>query len=181
MPWYDRLRSYFPVEEMKSRAHLEVLLTDMPEHYRKDEGPHHVMLTVETDDFVFVDYVYVASEARGQGLGHQLIERLKAKGKPILLEVEPLDYEDSDTEKRLRFYEREGFRHAERVCYRRPSLATGQLHPMEVLYWAAGEAAEEVIFDAMRRIYEHVHCYRDREIYGAAYNPVEEVLTLRPA
>ena len=181
MPWYKKLNEYFPVEEMKSRRHMEALLRDKPEHYRKDEGPDHVMMYVEFDDFLFVDYVFVAASARGQGLGHDLIERLKAKGKPILLEVEPLDYDDTDTVKRQRFYAREGFRHAERVVYKRPSLATGQKIPLEILYWSPEDTNDEQVFRAMRRIYDDIHRYRDQEIYGEAYDPVEEVLELRAA
>ena len=30
----------------------------------------------------------------------------------------------------------------------------------------------------MTAIYEHVHTWRDREFYGEAYQPVEEVLLL---
>ncbi|GAA3314047.1 hypothetical protein GCM10020331_005650 [Ectobacillus funiculus] len=43
--------------------------------------------------------------ARGQGLGHKLIEKNETKKeKPILLEVEPVNYEDSDTEKKAVFF-----------------------------------------------------------------------------
>lgn len=181
MSWYDKLNAYFPVEEMKSRRHMEALLADKPEHYRKDEGPHHVLMYVEFEDFVFVDYVYVAPAARGRGIGRRLMERLKAKGKPIILEVEPLDYEDSDTVKRLRFYAREGFRPAERIDYRPESLATGRLHPLEILSWAPEGVDDEVVYEAMRRIYDDIHTYRDAEIYGEAYRPVEEVLALEEA
>lgn len=178
--WYDRLNEYFPVEEMKSREHLEILLRDKPTQYRKDEGPNHVMLYVDFPEFSFVDYVFVSQAARGQGLGAKLLGRLKALGKPILLEVEPLDYEDSDTVKRARFYEREGFRHAERVVYERPSLATGQRHPLEILVWTPEETDDEAVYDAMRRIYLDIHCHRDEEVYGEAYDPVDEVLRLEP-
>ena len=181
MPWYEKLRRYFPVEEMKSKRHMETLLREKPLHYLKDEGPDHVLMYVEFDEFVFVDYVYVDGRARGRGIGRELIDRLKARGKPILLEVEPLDYEDSDTEKRFRFYEREGFRNASRVSYLRPSLATGKKHPLEILYWTPGEDTDEVIYEAMCRVYGDIHCFRDREIYGQPYDPVEEVLSLSEA
>ena len=178
MHWYEKLNQYFPVEEMKSREHMETLLRERGDVYHKDEGPHHVMMYVEADDFVFIDYVFVAAEARGQGLGRKLLDSLKAKGKPIILEVEPLDYEDSDTVKRRRFYDREDFRHAERVGYRRRSLATGRENELEILYWTPGEHGEDDVFDAMRRTYEHIHTFRDEEFYGESYQPVEEVLTL---
>ena len=183
MHWYEKLNQYFPIEEMKSQEHMETLLRERADVYHKDEGPHHVMMYVEAEDFVFIDYVFVSSEARGQGIGRKLLDKLKAKGKPIILEVEPLDYEDSDTVKRRRFYDREDFRQAERVGYRRRSLATDRVNELEILYWTPGESyadvdGEEVVFDAMRHTYEHIHTFRDVEFYGKAYQPVHEVLTL---
>ena len=178
MHWYEKLNQYFPIEEMKSQEHMETLLRERGDVYRKDEGPHHVMMYVEAEDFVFIDYVFVSSEARGQGIGRDLLNKLKEKGKPILLEVEPLDYEDSDTEKRRRFYSREGFLHAERVGYRRRSLATDRVNELEILYWTPGDHGEYEIFDAMRRTYEDIHTFRDVEFYGKPYQPVHEVLTL---
>lgn len=108
MHWYDKLNQYFPVEEMKSQEHMEALLKDFPEYYHKDEGKYHVLMYVEAEDFIFVDYLFVSNEARGQGLGHQLVEKLKEKDKPIILEVEPINYKDSDTKKGLSFTKEKG-------------------------------------------------------------------------
>jgi GNAT superfamily N-acetyltransferase len=177
MHWYEKLNQYFPIEEMKSKEHMEALLKERPEIYHKDEGPNHVLMYVETDDFVFIDYLFVSKDARGQGLGHQLLERLKQKGKPIILEVEPVDYKDTDTEKRLRFYKREGFEHASSIGYRRRSLATNKYSELEILYWAPTSETEEMIYEAMKKTYEMIHTYKDQEIYGRAYQPVDEVLT----
>ncbi|OEH91616.1 GNAT family N-acetyltransferase [Bacillus solimangrovi] len=181
MNWYEKLNQYFPIEEMKSREHMEALLKEKGDIYHKDEGPHHVVMYVETDDFLFVDYVFVSRDARGQGLGHKIINKLKAKQKPIILEVEPVDYEDSDSEKRLRFYKREGFEHAQSIGYRRRSLATNEVNQMEILYWSPSDEAEEVIqrkiYEGMKKTYESIHTYRDKEFYGRSYQDVDEVLT----
>jgi GNAT superfamily N-acetyltransferase len=177
MHWYEKLSQYFPIEEMKSREHMETLLKERGEIYHKDEGPNHVLMYAELDDFIFIDYLFVSKNARGQGLGHQLIEKLKQKGKPIILEVEPLDYEDSDTEKRLRFYKREGFEHASSIGYRRRSLATNKINEMEILYWAPNNEPEELVYEAMKKTYEMIHTYKDEDLYGESYQPVEEVLT----
>lgn len=66
--WYEKLAEYFPVEEMKSEKHMELLLREKSEIYHKDESNKHVLMYVETEDFVFVDYLFVSSEARGEGL-----------------------------------------------------------------------------------------------------------------
>ena len=177
MNWYEKLNQYFPVEEMKSKEHMETLLKEHPEDYHKDEGPYHVLMYAELDSFVFIDYLYISKESRGQGLGHQLLEKLKKKEKPIILEVEPINYEDTDTEKRLRFYKREGFEHASSIGYRRRSLATKEMNEMEILYWAPNNESEELVFKAMQKTYEMIHTYRDTHFYGESYQPVDEVLT----
>lgn len=177
MHWYEKLNQYFPIEEMKSKEHMETLLKEKPEIYHKDEGPNHVLMYAELDDFVFIDYLFVSKNARGQGLGNKLIQKLKEKGKPIILEVEPIDYQDSDTEKRLRFYKREGFHHAQSVLYRRKSLATNEINEMEILYWAPNDESEEHIFEAMRKTYKLIHTYKDKQLYGGSYLPVDKVLS----
>lgn len=181
--WYQKLNQYFPIEEMKSKEHMETLLSEKGDIYHKDEGVNHVMMYVETDDFIFIDYLFVSSNARGQGLGHKLIDKLKQKGKPIILEVEPVDYEDTDTEKRLRFYKREGFKHAESIGYQRRSLATNKVNPMEILYWSPLDEPEQMIekkmYEGMKKVYEEIHTYKDKEIYGKSYQDVDDVLTYK--
>jgi GNAT superfamily N-acetyltransferase len=176
MHWYDKLNQYFPVEEMKSQEHMEALLKDFPEYYHKDEGKYHVLMYVEAEDFIFVDYLFVSNEARGQGLGHQLVEKLKEKDKPIILEVEPINYKDSDTKKRLKFYQREGFKHATSIGYRRLSLATREVNAMEILYWAPNNENEDVVYQALVKTYNKIHTYNDIHFYGEAYEPVDIVV-----
>ncbi len=177
MHWYEKLNQYFPIEEMKSQEHMETLLKEHSEIYHKEEGSNHVLMYVELDNFVFIDYLFVSNKARGQGLGHKLLELMKEKGKPIILEVEPIDYKDSDTEKRLRFYKREGFEHAQSIGYRRRSLATKEVTSMEILFWAPHNESEEMIFEAMKKTYEMIHTYKDKQFYGESYQPVDEVLS----
>lgn len=38
MDWYQKLSEYFPIEEMKSREHMERLLREKGDIYHKDEG-----------------------------------------------------------------------------------------------------------------------------------------------
>ncbi|SFF74038.1 Acetyltransferase (GNAT) domain-containing protein [Halobacillus alkaliphilus] len=178
MNWYEKLNKYFPVEEMKSKEHMEALLKEKSDIYYKDESDKHVLMYAEFDSFIFIDYVYVSNAARGQGLGHKLIEKMKAKNKPIILEVEPVDYDETDSEKRLRFYQREGFKHAQSIGYTRRSLATNEVNQMEILYWSPEDASEEEIYEQMKRMYTEVHTYRDEEFYGKAYQHVDEVLQM---
>ncbi|OMP67097.1 GNAT family N-acetyltransferase [Domibacillus epiphyticus] len=177
MNWYEKLNQYFPIEEMKSKEQIEVLLRERGNVYHKDEGRNHVLIYVEFDGFVFVDYLFVSSSARGQGLGKKLINKLKSKNKPVILEVEPVQYEDSDTEKRLRFYAREGFQHASKIGYRRRSLATGEETVLEILYWSPEAADEKTIYEAMVKTYRNIHTYKDVEMYGAPFESVDQTLS----
>lgn len=179
MHWYNKLKEYFPIEEMKSKEHMETLLIDKRNVYHKEEGPKHVLMYVETEDFVFVDYLFVSSAARGEGLGKKLLDSLKTKNKPILLEVEPAVEEEPDTGKRLKFYAREDFSHAQQISYVRRSLATGEKNNLEILYWSPATPAkvdEKVIFNAMKTTYEEIHTYKDQHFYGASYEPTAQVL-----
>src|SRR3954453_21446345 len=177
MHWYEKLNQYFPIEEMKSKEHMETLLKERSDIYHIDESPKHILLYVELEHFIFIDYLLVSKNTRGEGIGHKLLEKLKQKEKPIILEVEPINYEDSDSEKRLHFYKREGFEHAQSIGYERRSLATKELNAMEILYWAPHNESEEMIFEAMKKTYDLIHTYKDKHFYGESYQPVEEVLT----
>ncbi|AQQ54999.1 N-acetyltransferase [Planococcus lenghuensis] len=177
MNWYEKLNQYFPVQEMKSKEHMETLLKERSDVYHKDEGPYHVLMYAEFPNFSFVDYLFVSAESRGMGIGKKTLQMLKDKNKPIILEVEPVDYDDSDSEKRLRFYAREGFQHASSIGYSRRSLATGEENVMEILYWAPNGESEEEIFEGMKNMYENIHTYKDEQFYGECYDPVAKVLT----
>lgn len=177
MNWYEKLNEYFPIEEMKSKEHMEILLKEKSDIYYKDEGTYHVMMYAEFNTFLFIDYLYVSAQSRGQGLGHKLLDKLKQKKKPIILEVEPFDYEDTDSQKRLRFYHREGFLHAQSIGFSRRSFATNEQSQLEILYWSPNNEDEETIYKQMCKIYENIHTYKDEEVYGQSYETTEEALT----
>jgi GNAT superfamily N-acetyltransferase len=60
----------------------------------------------ETEHFLFLEHLATRPDKRGQGFGAAALELLKAKGKPIVLEIEPPV--DALTRRRLGFYERNG-------------------------------------------------------------------------
>ena len=177
MNWYEKLNEYFPIEEMKSKKHMDILLHEKSDVYYKDEGPNHVLMYAEFKNFIFIDYVWVSEASRGQGIGKQLIQKLQRKNISILLEVEPIDEENKDSEKRLGFYKKLGFKHAESIDYNRKSLATNEENVLEILYWSPNEAEEDMIFKQMKKMYEDIHTYKDKELYGESYQDVDEVLS----
>lgn len=179
MTWYDKLNNYFPIEEMKSKKHVETLLEEKSHIYFKSESSKHVLLYVEEEDYIFIDYLLVSKHARGDGVGRQLLNHLKKKQKMIILEVEPATEEDKDSYKRLNFYKRSGFDHASSIVYERKSLATLEDNRMEILYWSHDDIPEKVIFDKMKRVYKNIHTYKDTDIYGKKYQSVDEVLQIQ--
>lgn len=176
MNWYEKLNTYFPVTEMKAKLQLDSLLLEK-EDYVKDEGEYHIVMYAEFDTFIFIDFLWVSEKARGKGIGHQLMEKLKAKNKTIILEVEPINEDEPDTEKRLRFYKREGFRYARPIDYYFQSFISNEEIKMDILYWTDKATSEKVIYENMKEVYNQIHTYKVENVYGETPKPVSEVLT----
>lgn len=176
MNWYEKLNTYFPTVEMKSKAQLDALLSEKGDIYVKDEGPYHILMYAEFDTFIFIDFLLVSGASRGKGIGHQLMERLKVKNKPIILEVEPVNEADQDTKKRLHFYKREGFRHAVPIVYYFQALVANDETQMEILYWAKDDVSEKTIYENMIKVYEQIHSYKAETFYGYAPKPVNQII-----
>ena len=179
MDWFQRLNGYFPVEEMKAEEQLKALLKDKPNHYHKDESDLHIMMYAEDADFVFVDFLWVSENARGKGIGKKLIQQLKNKQKTIILEVEPVDERDEDTEKRLRFYFREVFKVSDRISYQFQALVSHTEIELDIMYWDEQEKTNEQLLDYMITIYEEIHSYKQKEIYGFDPKLTSDVLRLK--
>ncbi len=61
----------------------------------------------ETEDFLYLEHLCVDVPLRKKGYGAKILDLLKARGKRIILEIEPVV--DEITRKRKSFYERNGF------------------------------------------------------------------------
>src|SRR5699024_1109833 len=92
-------------------------------------------------------------------------------------EVEPIDYEDTDTEKRLRFYKRINFTHASSIEYNRKSLATNKKTMLTILYWSPKKESEYMNNIQLIKMYESIHTYKDKKLYRKYYQAVEELLS----
>lgn len=76
------------------------------------------------EECCFVDHLVVEDDLRGQGVGSDMIMKLiKEIDIPIVLEVEPP--EDEIAKKRIRFYEKLGFKLNDHT-YIQPSMQEGQ-------------------------------------------------------
>jgi GNAT superfamily N-acetyltransferase len=110
-------RDAFPKEERLPWWVLRLITTpkcaSLTSYYIEDDFCGFTHTTI-TNDVVYIMFFAVQDELRGKGYGSAILEYLKQDnpGKPIILNVEPLD-ERADNVKqridRLRFYEKNGF------------------------------------------------------------------------
>lgn len=176
--WYTRLMDYFPEKEMKSKEHFDILLQEKKGAYQLEESRDHVLLYSENSNYVFIDYILVFGKRRGKGIGSIVLDQLKEKGKAIILEVEPVNLMDPDSEKRVRFYEKNDFTKMESIRYERIHAVTNELNKMDVFAWTPVPVSEEWVCDQMKDVYKQVHTYKYEEMYGCQPQPVSEVLRL---
>ncbi len=174
--WYARLTDYFPEREMKSRKHFEILFNEKQGIYQLEESQDFVLVYFEMSDFIFIDYILVARNNRRNGRGSRILDQLKQKGKAIILEVEPVTLIDPDSEKRIQFYEKNGFLKMNSIRYERIHLVTNELNKMDIFCWSPVTKTEKWVYDKMHAIYEGVHAYKARELYGRDPQPVSDVL-----
>ncbi|GMA49800.1 putative acetyltransferase YjbC [Alicyclobacillus contaminans] len=174
MDWFNKLQAYFPEHEMKDEGQMRELLSHHSA-YRKWETDQFVVTYAEFPDFLFIDYLLVYPGTRGHGVGSQILNRFKQKGKTIVLEVEPADAEDKDTLRRVRFYERNGFHRANHIEYTR-SDDDGTSFTMDVYYWSPNEVSERTILRHMSTVCREIHNFRALKYYGRVVADPEEVL-----
>ena len=175
--YYRRLSSYFPVREMKHPQQLHALVLDQP-YYHKLETPEYVVLYAELETFVFVDYLLVSQKTRSKGIGSKVIEQLKTKGLPILVEVEKPSKTDPDTMRRRKFYYRHGFRRAPQILYRRRD-GSGKPFEMDILYWSPERRmTDQTVLKMMTAVCQQVHNHQAAKYYENTPADPEKVLSL---
>lgn len=200
--FYQKLNSYFPGHEMKKLEHFLLLLRDKSHIYKVQETNDYVVVYSVIGEYLFVDYVWVSESARGNGIGAKIIRDLKKLNKVIILEVEQIDksvaadlkrgaaneltLQDEEyiqkvhAVKRLKFYKREGFHHANRIRYSRKAFPEKPSVDMEILFWDPKKNYNQhEILLAMRVFYDEIHRYKDYEVYGRVLEAPEIVLQFR--
>lgn len=83
----------------------------------KDDNFVGLLITAKEEDLVWIDYLAISTDYRGQGLGSEVLDHLKDhyEGSRIFLEVEtPLNQVDNYHQrlKRVEFYKQNGFKPA---------------------------------------------------------------------
>lgn len=177
--WYSRLTDYFPEKEMKSKKHFEILFQEKEGNYKLLEGPDHLVLYFEQPDYLFIDFILVFGSNRGKGRGSMVLNELKQKGKAIILEVEPENFHDPDSKKRIQFYEKNGFFKCDEIRYERIHVITKELNTMDVFCWSSEVTTEQWVYDRIKDTYVEVHAFKITELYGCEPQSVSEVLWMK--
>lgn len=174
MEWYDKLKDYFPEHEMKHPQQLKELIDDN-DYYHKEETDDYLILYADFPTFIFIDYLLVTSHTRGKGIGTKILDKLKEKGKMIILEAEPAMPKDSDSQKRLRFYYRNGFKKADLIRYIRRD-EQDEPYSMYILYWSPADMTQSIVMEKMEKACDEIHNYRAKRHYGRPLVDTDEAL-----
>lgn len=125
-------------------------------YYIQKEQPEAYFITIEKENIIFIVFFAVAKEKRGQGIGTKAIQELQkvAVGKTIILEVEKEIQDNTDKEKeiiqkRIRFYERLGFKKVEPLRY----ILRG--HSYHIMTYADTKITPKQIKEIMPRLYQN--------------------------
>lgn len=117
------LHKCFPENELRSQKDLERLLNQPTFHtwcYIENDQIQAVLCGFVFEEYVFFEFLAVDEALRGQGMGRNILMHVIEKlAKPVILEVEPMH--DTNSQRRIRFYERLGF-HLCDTPYRMPKL-----------------------------------------------------------
>lgn len=125
-------------------------------YYVQQKQPEAYFITIEKENYIFIVFFAVIKEKRGQGIGTKAIQELQkvAVGKTIILEVEKEVEDNTDQEKeiiqkRIRFYERVGFKKVEPLSY----ILRG--HSYHIMTYADTKITPDRIKAIMPRLYEN--------------------------
>lgn len=102
--------SAFPLLERRDEKEQERVLSKDDYHFDliiSEDSFIGIMLYWEVGDIIFLEHFATNESVRGKGYGAKALEKLKEKGKIILLEIEPPV--DEMTSRRYCFYKRNGF------------------------------------------------------------------------
>lgn len=174
MDWYEKLVDYFPENEMKNRGQMNELL-EQNTPYHKAETEEYLVTYAEFPTFIFIDYLLVNPNIRSKGIGSKILQSFKKREKTIILEVEPPDMDDSNTIRRIHFYEKNGFQKAEHILYTLTD-DDGETYTMDVYYWSPKTISEQEVMREMAIICRDIHNFKAKKYYGRLVADPTEVL-----
>ena len=145
----------FPVEERRPLAQQR----DFTDHNRLFQAQviicnfdfAGILNTWYLGKVTYVEHLAIKKELRGLGLASEALTKLKLRGKPIILEVEPAT--DETTKKRISFYEKNGFK-MEPIIYEQPAYSSElPTVPMRIMTYGTIEDLQGTIAQLKRDVY----------------------------
>lgn len=106
------------------------------------------------EGYTYVEHFAVTPENRGNNIGTKMLNHLfKTVSNDVLIEVEPPD--TPEAERRIRFYQRNGFRIREEIDYMQPPYSKGQ-KPVKLLLMTHGNVSlhnKDSISEMLHEVY----------------------------
>ncbi len=108
----------------------------------------------DLEDYIFIEHFAVNKKYRNQGLGSKIINKvLEEFDKTTFLEVEPIQCNIS--EKRVKFYERNGF-YFNDFPYKQPALEADK-EPIPLKLMTSRKSNKEELMEIKELLYEEVY------------------------
>lgn len=131
---YNKMKAAFPIEERRTSFDEKNCLKDSKFNFFEilDEGNEVGFIALWVfQDFVFIEHLAIDSDKRNGGYGSKTLSLVKEKfNKPLILEAEAPETEQQI--KRIRFYDRHGFK-VNGFDYMQPSYHGGEGVPLKIL------------------------------------------------
>lgn len=131
---YEKMKAAFPYEERRDYIDQKECLGKKHFNFFEifdGEAPAGFVTPWVFDEFVYIEHLAIDEDKRSGGYGSKAVEKIKEfYKKPVILEAEVPDTEQQI--KRIRFYERLGFKVNE-YAYLQPSYHAGEGVPLMIL------------------------------------------------
>lgn len=155
---YSIMEKSFPTDEIRPyNEQRELLFEERYRVYVYGDEPKGFIGTWEFDEFVFIEHFAVDETFRNSGLGSIMLnEFLSLQKKTVCLEVECPDTEIA--ERRIGFYERNGFFLNEYDYYQPPISKGKNIVPLMIMT-SKGKVTKEVFKRMRNTLYQKVYRY----------------------
>ena len=141
---YNKMKAAFPLEERRNSFDEKNCLEDSNFNFLEilEDGNEVGFIALWVfQDFIFIEHLAIDSDKRNGGYGSKSLNLVKEKyNKPLILEAEAPETEQQI--KRIRFYDRHGFK-VNGFDYMQPSYHGGEGVPLKILSFPEMLSQEE--------------------------------------
>ena len=170
------MNNSFPIEERRDNIEQRQLADNKPEFhcmsitYKDNINNETENILVgfinfwELDGFVYLEHLATKPECRNKGFGHLILDKLKEyTDLPLVLEVEKPT--DSFSERRIKFYERNGLTYCNKDYLQPPYRQGDDMLPLNLMFYA-DKADASWQCENMGEHYGHVVKEIHTRVYG---------------